>query len=71
VSFERDIRPLFREEDVDSMQFAFDLSSWDDVRQHAEEIHARLVEGTMPCDAPWPAQDIDRFRDWVDAGMPA
>jgi hypothetical protein len=71
VSFERDIRPLFREEDVDSMQFAFDLSSWDDVREHAEEIHARLVEGTMPCDAPWPAQDIDRFRDWVDAGMPA
>jgi hypothetical protein len=71
VSFERDIRPLFREEDVDSMQFAFDLSSWDDVREHAEEIHARLVEGTMPCDAPWPAQDIDRFRDWIDAGMPA
>jgi hypothetical protein len=69
VSFERDIRPLFRDEDVDSMLFAFDLSSWGEVREHAEEIHARLVEGTMPCDAPWPEQDIERFREWIDAGM--
>ena len=44
VSFERDIRPLFRDEDVDAMLFTFDLSSWEEVREHAEEIHARLVE---------------------------
>ena len=70
VSFERDIRPLFRDEDVDAMLFAFDLSSREEVREHAEEIHARLVEGTMPCDAPWAEQDIGRFREWIDAGMP-
>ena len=70
TSFERDVRPLFRDEDVEAMQFAFDLSSWDEVREHAEEIHSRLVEGTMPCDAPWPEQDIERFREWIDAGMP-
>ena len=70
VSFERDIRALFRDEDVDAMLFAFDLSSREEVREHAEEIHARLVEGTMPCDAPWPEQDIGRFREWIDAGMP-
>jgi hypothetical protein len=55
VSFAREIRPLFREEDVEAMSFAFDLSSYEDVRDNAEEIHARLAEGTMP---------------WVDAGTP-
>ena len=69
TSFERDIRSLFRDEDVEAMLFAFDLSSAEEVREHAEEIHSRLVEGTMPCDAPWPDQDIERFREWIDAGM--
>ena len=68
-SFERDIRPLFRSEDVESMLFAFDLSSYDDVRENAEEIHDRLADGTMPCDAAWPAAEIERFRTWIDSGM--
>jgi hypothetical protein len=69
-SFERDILPLFRGEDIDSMSFAFDLSSYSDVREHAEEIYSRLAEGTMPCDAPWPEEDVERFRAWIDAGTP-
>ena len=71
VSFERDILPLFREEDIDSMSFAFDLSSHEDVGQNAEEIHARLSDGSMPCDAPWPAENVQRFRQWIDSGMRA
>jgi hypothetical protein len=70
VSFERDIRPLFRDEDVEEMSFAFDLSSYEDVSEHAQEIHARLAEGTMPCDGPWPQEDVERFQQWIDAGMP-
>ena len=69
-SFQRDILPLFRAEDVDSMSFAFDLSSHDEVREHSEDIYSRLAEGTMPCDAPWPEEDVQRFREWMDAGMP-
>jgi hypothetical protein len=68
-SFERDIRPLFRDEDVESMSFAFDLSSYEDVCEHSEGIYARLAEGTMPCDAPWPEEDVEQFRGWIDAGM--
>ena len=71
MSFERDILPLFRSQDIEEMSWAFDLSSYDDVREHAEEIHTRLADGTMPCDAPWPEEDVDRFREWIDAGMPA
>jgi hypothetical protein len=70
LSFERDIRPLFREEDIDAMAFVFDLSSFDDVQDNAEEIHVRLQEGTMPCDDPWPPDQVERFRAWIDAGMP-
>ena len=69
-TFERDIRPLFRPDDVRAMSFAFDLSAYDDVRTNAEEIHSRLADGSMPCDSRWPAEQVERFRAWVDAGSP-
>ena len=68
LSFERDIRPLFRPDDVDAMSFAFDLSSYEDVRDNAEAIYDRLSDGSMPCDGEWPAQDVERFRRWIDQG---
>jgi len=71
VSFERDIRPLWRERDVKSMTFAFDLSSYDDVRNNAEAIYDRLASGTMPCDGAWPDDDVNRFRAWIDGGSQA
>jgi hypothetical protein len=70
-SFERDISPLFRDEDVEAMLFAFDLRSYDDVRQSAEEIYRRLADGSMPCDAEWPEEQIARFRSWIDSGAAA
>jgi hypothetical protein len=69
-SFGRDIVALFRPEDIEEMSFAFDLTSWEDVREYAEQIHARLAEGTMPCDGPWPTEQVERFRSWIDAGAP-
>jgi hypothetical protein len=68
VSFERDIRPLWRERDVKSMTFAFDLSSYDDVRNNAEAIYDQLAAGTMPCDGAWSDDDVNRFRAWIDGG---
>jgi hypothetical protein len=68
VGFERDIRPLFREGDVNSMSFAFDLSSYQDVRVSAEKIYGRLADGSMPCDGNWSAEHVQRFRTWIDTG---
>jgi hypothetical protein len=68
--FERDIRPLFRSEDVNDMSFAFNLSSYEDVRTNAEPIYQRLADGSMPCDARWPSEQVERFRAWIDAGSP-
>jgi hypothetical protein len=69
LSFERDIRPLFREEDREAMDFAFDLHAYDDVRENAVGILERLEDGSMPCDGEWPDEQIGLFRAWVDEGL--
>jgi hypothetical protein len=70
LSFERDIRPLFRDKDVESMARHFDLSSYEEVSDNAQAIQARLAAGSMPCDGAWPAEDVERFGQWMDAGLP-
>ena len=71
LSFATDIRPLFRDSpDVDSMQgYGLDLSSYEDVKAKAAEIYARLEDGSMPCDEPWPAERIALFKQWIDEGL--
>jgi hypothetical protein len=66
--FAADIAPLWREKDVESMLFAFDLRSHEDVRENAEEILERLEDGSMPCDQEWPEERIAVFRAWIDGG---
>jgi hypothetical protein len=68
--FEREIKALFRQQDRDSMRFAFDLWSFDEVSQHADAIRRRVDEGTMPCDGAWSAEQIATFSRWIDAGKP-
>lgn len=71
ISFAQDIKPLFREGDRESMKWAFDLSSYDDVAANSAAILGKLRDGTMPCDGAWPEGQVDLFQRWVDAGMPA
>lgn len=52
------------------MTFAFDLSSYDDVKANAEAIYGRLANGTMPCDGAWPDENVALFRSWIDDGSP-
>lgn len=71
ASYAADIKPLFRELDRDSMQSHFDLWSYEDVVQNRDAILARLAAGDMPCDGPWPVEQVELFRRWVEAGAPA
>jgi len=50
------------------MLYAFDLRSYEDVRTNAEDIHERVADGSMPCDADWPEERVSRFRSWIDSG---
>jgi hypothetical protein len=68
LSYARDIRPLFRDRDVKSMEFAFDLSSYEDVRTNGEAIYAQLAAGRMPCDGAWLEENVQRFRSWLHSG---
>ena len=68
LSFERDIKPLFREKDRTSMSKAFDLWSATDVAAHGDAILGRLRDGSMPCDGAWPAGNVDTFANWLGAG---
>ena len=69
-SFAQDIRPLFRERDVQRMSFVFDLSQYGDVARNADAIAARLSDGSMPCDGPWPEDRVALFRQWIAEGCP-
>ena len=71
ANFARDIRPLFRDQDVEEMQFAFDLSEYDDVKANAEAILERLSDGSMPCDGAWSDEQIELFRQWMEEGYEA
>jgi hypothetical protein len=68
-SFEQDIKPLFREYDRENMLYSFDLWEYDDVKDRADDILDRLEEGDMPSDGPWPDEQIEMFRAWMDDGM--
>jgi hypothetical protein len=68
VSFEHQIRPLFREKDRESMTFAFDLWDVGDVRSNADGILGRLEQGSMPCDGGWSPDKVELFRRWIATG---
>ena len=68
VSFETHVKPMFRDRDRAAMVFAFDLWSRDQVSEHADDILARLQDGTMPCDGAWPQAQVDLFERWIVSG---
>lgn len=70
ISFKQQIKPLFREGDRQSMRWAFDLWSHDDVARNSDAILQRLRDGTMPCDGAWADEQIELFHRWVEAGTP-
>jgi hypothetical protein len=79
-NFQDDIRPLFRDGDVTTMKDQtagfpdppgqLDLSSCESVRKWGERVLEKLESGDMPCDAPWPKEQVDVFRQWKDSGYP-
>lgn len=70
LSFERDIRPMFRPRDITCMlPFGFDMSKLGDARMHSAEIYERVADKSMPTDGPWSDADIAKFKQWIDEGM--
>lgn len=70
LSFESDIRSLFRPKDRNSMRRAFDLWSYSDVSTRSDGILNALKSGSMPCDGAWPAEQLALFERWIAEGKP-
>jgi hypothetical protein len=75
LSFATDIRPLFRDEDIDcmkSMGVDLDDPAWMCVPANAQSVYGAVANGSMPPDdEPWPADRVSLFKSWMDAGCPA
>jgi hypothetical protein len=71
ISYKDEIRPLFRQKDINSMKRRFDLSKYEDVYANADKIYDRLKKGDMPCDGAWLPDDVALFEKWIaDGKMP-
>lgn len=71
ISFEIDIKNLFRDKDRSSMLAfgPFDLWKYEDVRDNADDILSEVKQGTMPCDEKWSSEKVEKFEKWIADGM--
>ena len=76
VSFERDVRPLFRSVDIDHMEPMGVLL--DDFEYMSDPGNAKRVyeflngdeQPQMPIDGPyWTEEQLGLFRDWMSGGF--
>ena len=76
TSFAKDIRPLFRDVDVQHMtDLGLDLSDYQQVRDRSADILMKVKLKTArrmppPPDPAWTAEKIALFQKWVDEGYP-
>jgi hypothetical protein len=75
LSFERDIRPMFTDMDIEHMEaYDMDLGSRDDVEAHADAIYREVSGGTMPPpgagESTWSGEMCERFKAWQSQGCP-
>src|SRR5262245_2614143 len=70
-TWENTIKGLFNDADVACMKRrGLDLSSYQDVKAHAQGILDAVSRGFMPPGSPWPASKVATFKQWIDAGAP-
>ena len=74
LSFAKDIRPLFRDGDIECMEpsgIKLDDPAWMCIPANAQSVYKEVAAGTMPPDEPWPPERVSLFKKWMDAGLPA
>jgi hypothetical protein len=74
LSFATDIRPLFREDDIECMKpmgVELDNPAWMRVPANAQSVYGAVADGSMPPGEPWSEDRVALFKKWMDAGFPA
>ncbi|MCH2164568.1 MAG: hypothetical protein MK098_07930 [Marinovum sp.] len=72
-NFNKDILPLFRAQDWNTMptQFKPTDSAHELLRAQGVELMHAMEQGKWPKDGPWPEADVALFSKWIAAGSPA
>lgn len=68
ITFYRDIKPLFKNDDRNCMKKLFDLYKYNDVCNNAEGIYNVLKSGEMPPGRKWSTTNVEKFKKWIDDG---
>jgi hypothetical protein len=75
ISFERDIRPMFRDMDVEHMEGLGVMladHAWMSQPANAKSVLASLSDDAdfrMPPDGPyWSEEQLKRLADWIEGG---
>lgn len=50
------------------MEYYIDLWDYEQVKDDAENVLARVEDLSMPCDDPWDDERIGLLRDWIAEG---
>ena len=66
------IRSYFQDVDIAHMKNvtggSLDLADCESVQHWAKQIYVALSNQVMPPGNPWPQNQIDDFKTWMDAG---
>lgn len=71
LSFDKDIRPLFTQTDIDHMEpFGVELNNFEYMsdKSNADAVYEVLSAKTMPPNDPWPDDKVKVFKAWIDGG---
>jgi hypothetical protein len=71
LSYQKDIRPLFRQSDISCMSrhgVSLGDSQWMCIPSNAQRVYQKVAAGEMPPDGPWSADKVDVMKRWIDAG---
>jgi twitching motility protein PilT len=71
LSFERDIKPMFNEDQRMQMKWAFDLWDYDNVKENISDILKRIEGGDVPFEERWPQERLAMLRSWMREGLMA
>jgi twitching motility protein PilT len=69
ISFDRDIKPLFDEDQRSRGKWAFDLWDYASVKENVSEILRRIEAGDMPFEGGWPEDRLALLRSWLREGL--
>ncbi len=71
LSFERDIKPMFSEEQRMQMKWTFDLWDYDSFRENVAEILKRIETRDVPFEDGLPKERLAILRSWMREGLMA